>query len=187
METIVSIVGGVGLFLLGMAVMTDGLKALAGTALKQVMERAAATPLLGHVLGRGHNAARAIVERHHHDHHRAGQRWAPDLPARLEPGLRRQYRHNRDRLAGGGVWGPNLADRRRAADRLRRRAAQGGRTRTAGGGGKRNRRFRSDPGRVVDASGRDGRPRRALHPSDLPTITNEAGVVTWRASPTCCC
>ncbi len=47
METIVSIVGGVGLFLLGMAVMTDGLKALAGTALKQVMEKAAATPLLG--------------------------------------------------------------------------------------------------------------------------------------------
>ena len=47
LETIVSIVGGVGLFLLGMAVMTDGLKALAGTALKQVMERAAATPLLG--------------------------------------------------------------------------------------------------------------------------------------------
>src|SRR5579871_1690305 len=47
LETVVSIVGGVGLFLLGMAVMTDGLKALAGTALKQVMERAAATPLLG--------------------------------------------------------------------------------------------------------------------------------------------
>ncbi|MGA8585227.1 MAG: Na/Pi symporter [Roseiarcus sp.] len=47
METIVSVVGGVGLFLLGMAVMTDGLKALAGTALKQVMEKAAATPLLG--------------------------------------------------------------------------------------------------------------------------------------------
>jgi phosphate:Na+ symporter len=47
LETIVSIVGGIGLFLLGMAVMTDGLKALAGTALKQVMEKAAATPLLG--------------------------------------------------------------------------------------------------------------------------------------------
>ena len=46
METIVSIVGGIGLFLLGMAVMTDGLKALAGTALKTVMEKAAATPLL---------------------------------------------------------------------------------------------------------------------------------------------
>ena len=47
METTVSIVGGVGLFLLGMAVMTDGLKALAGTALKTVLEKAAATPLLG--------------------------------------------------------------------------------------------------------------------------------------------
>jgi phosphate:Na+ symporter len=47
LETIVSIVGGVGLFLLGMAVMTDGLKALAGTALKTVLEKAAATPLIG--------------------------------------------------------------------------------------------------------------------------------------------
>jgi phosphate:Na+ symporter len=47
LETIVSIVGGVGPFLLGMAVMTDGLKALAGTALKTVLEKAAATPLLG--------------------------------------------------------------------------------------------------------------------------------------------
>jgi phosphate:Na+ symporter len=47
LETSVSIVGGVGLFLLGMAVMTDGLKALAGTALKTVLEKAAATPLLG--------------------------------------------------------------------------------------------------------------------------------------------
>ena len=47
METTVSIIGGVGLFLLGMAVMTDGLKALAGTALKTVLEKAAATPLLG--------------------------------------------------------------------------------------------------------------------------------------------
>jgi phosphate:Na+ symporter len=47
LETTVSIIGGVGLFLLGMAVMTDGLKALAGTALKTVLEKAAATPLLG--------------------------------------------------------------------------------------------------------------------------------------------
>jgi phosphate:Na+ symporter len=47
LETTVSIVGGVGLFLLGMAVMTDGLKALAGTALKTVLEKAAATPLIG--------------------------------------------------------------------------------------------------------------------------------------------
>jgi phosphate:Na+ symporter len=47
LETLVLIVGRVGLLLLGMAVMTDGLKALAGTALKTVMEKAAATPLLG--------------------------------------------------------------------------------------------------------------------------------------------
>jgi len=47
LNTLVSIVGGVGLFLLGMAVMTDGLKALAGTSIKTVLEKAAATPLLG--------------------------------------------------------------------------------------------------------------------------------------------
>jgi phosphate:Na+ symporter len=42
-----SILGGVGLFLLGMAVMTDGLKALAGSALRRVLTKAAATPLRG--------------------------------------------------------------------------------------------------------------------------------------------
>src|SRR5689334_17884446 len=42
-----AILGGVGLFLLGMTVMTDGLKALAGSALRTVLGRAAATPLSG--------------------------------------------------------------------------------------------------------------------------------------------
>jgi hypothetical protein len=43
----ISVIGGVGLFLLGMAVMTDGLKALAGSALRGVLAKAAATPLHG--------------------------------------------------------------------------------------------------------------------------------------------
>ena len=43
----ISVIGGVGLFLLGMAVMTDGLKALAGTALRGVLAKAAVTPLHG--------------------------------------------------------------------------------------------------------------------------------------------
>lgn len=47
MTTTISVIGGVGLFLLGMAVMTDGLKALAGTALRGVFAKAAATPLHG--------------------------------------------------------------------------------------------------------------------------------------------
>lgn len=47
MSTIFAILGGVGLFLLGMAVMTDGLKALAGSALRTVLGKAAATPLSG--------------------------------------------------------------------------------------------------------------------------------------------
>jgi phosphate:Na+ symporter len=47
LERITSILGGVGLFLLGMAVMTDGLKALAGSALRRVLTKAAATSLRG--------------------------------------------------------------------------------------------------------------------------------------------
>lgn len=47
MSTAISILGGVGLFLLGMTVMTDGLKALAGSALRTVLAKAAAKPLRG--------------------------------------------------------------------------------------------------------------------------------------------
>lgn len=43
----VAILGGVGLFLLGMSVMTEGLKAVAGPSLRRVLARAAATPLRG--------------------------------------------------------------------------------------------------------------------------------------------
>jgi Na+/phosphate symporter len=39
MSTTISILGGVGLFLLGMTVMTGGLKALAGSALRTVLSR----------------------------------------------------------------------------------------------------------------------------------------------------
>ncbi|WP_296583263.1 Na/Pi symporter [Xanthobacter sp.] len=47
MSTAIAILGGVGLFLLGMTVMTDGLKALAGSALRTVLAKAASTPLSG--------------------------------------------------------------------------------------------------------------------------------------------
>ena len=47
MATAIAVLGGVGLFLLGMTVMTDGLKALAGSALRTVLGKAAATPLSG--------------------------------------------------------------------------------------------------------------------------------------------
>jgi len=43
----ISILGGLGLFLLGMAVMTDGLRALAGSALASILTRAAPTPARG--------------------------------------------------------------------------------------------------------------------------------------------
>jgi phosphate:Na+ symporter len=51
MATAIAIVGGVGLFLLGMTVMTDGLKALAGSALRTVLAKAAATPVSGSFWG----------------------------------------------------------------------------------------------------------------------------------------
>src|SRR5262245_23577040 len=47
MSTTISVLGGVGLFLLGMSVMTSGLKALAGSGLRATLRRAAATPLSG--------------------------------------------------------------------------------------------------------------------------------------------
>src|SRR5579863_877579 len=45
--TAITVLGGVGLFLLGMTVMTDGLKALAGSSLRTALGKAAATPLSG--------------------------------------------------------------------------------------------------------------------------------------------
>jgi len=47
MSTTISVLGGVGLFLLGMSVMTTGLKALAGTGLRATLRKMAATPLSG--------------------------------------------------------------------------------------------------------------------------------------------
>ena len=47
MSTTISILGGVGLFLLGMTVMTGGLKALAGSGLRTLLGKAAGTPLRG--------------------------------------------------------------------------------------------------------------------------------------------
>src|SRR5262249_11366963 len=47
MSTAISALGGVGLFLLGMTVMTGGLKAMAGSALRQVLGRAPATTARG--------------------------------------------------------------------------------------------------------------------------------------------
>nr|WP_272884892.1 Na/Pi symporter [Candidatus Rhodoblastus alkanivorans] len=43
--------GGIGLFLLGMTIMTDGLKGLAGSSLRTVLGKAAATPLSGALWG----------------------------------------------------------------------------------------------------------------------------------------
>ncbi len=50
---ILSLLGGVGLFLLGMALLTDGLKALAGAALRPILTRFVGSPLSGMVAGAG--------------------------------------------------------------------------------------------------------------------------------------
>jgi phosphate:Na+ symporter len=52
LETTIAVAGGIGFFLLCMAVMTDGLKALAGSALRTVLAKAAATSLSGTLWGR---------------------------------------------------------------------------------------------------------------------------------------
>jgi phosphate:Na+ symporter len=51
MSTTVSVLGGVGLFLLGMSVMTTGLKGLAGSRLRTILGKAAANPLSGALWG----------------------------------------------------------------------------------------------------------------------------------------
>ncbi len=47
MSTAISTLGGVGLFLLGMTVMTEGLKTLAGSALRGVLGKVAIDAALG--------------------------------------------------------------------------------------------------------------------------------------------
>jgi phosphate:Na+ symporter len=47
MSTTIAVLGGVGLFLLGMSVMTSGLKELAGSRLRETLGKLAATPLSG--------------------------------------------------------------------------------------------------------------------------------------------
>ncbi|HUO54291.1 MAG TPA: Na/Pi symporter [Rhodoblastus sp.] len=51
MATAVSVLGGIGLFLLGMTIMTDGLRGLAGSSLRTVLGKAAATPMSGALWG----------------------------------------------------------------------------------------------------------------------------------------
>lgn len=51
MSTAISVLGGVGLFLLGMTVMTGGLKALAGSSLRTALSKATTTPISGAIWG----------------------------------------------------------------------------------------------------------------------------------------
>ena len=68
MSTTISILVGVGLLLLGMTVMTEGLEALAGSSQRTVLGKAAATPLSG-VSGAPWSSP-CILERDDHDDER---------------------------------------------------------------------------------------------------------------------
>ena len=46
-DTIISLLGGIGMFLLGMHLMTDGLKMAAGKALRHILEHSTKTPMRG--------------------------------------------------------------------------------------------------------------------------------------------
>ncbi|MGB2692627.1 MAG: Na/Pi symporter, partial [Thermodesulfobacteriota bacterium] len=48
---IVHVAGGIGLFLLGMIVMTEGLRALAGSAMRSVLMRFTKSPATGALTG----------------------------------------------------------------------------------------------------------------------------------------
>ena len=61
MSMTISVLGGVGLFLLGMTVMTQSLKALAGSSLRTVLSNAAATPLRGAFWGAVFLTRRSIL------------------------------------------------------------------------------------------------------------------------------
>ncbi len=50
-EDLLTAAGGLGLFLIGMRMMTEGLRALAGNSLRQILRRYSATPLRGAVAG----------------------------------------------------------------------------------------------------------------------------------------
>src|SRR5262252_4664219 len=110
MSTAIAVLGGVGLFLLGMTVMTTGLKALAGSARL--------------LLGRRRHAPGAIVQCNDHDDYRSRQRWLVDVPAGIGPRLRCERRHDGYCLAGRTYRRSRLAYIRRTADDLRRRPDQ---------------------------------------------------------------
>ena len=124
MSTAISVLGGVGLFLLGMTVMTAGLKALAGSALRTVLSKGGSDTAARLVLGRRRHAPGAIVQCNHHDDYRSRQRWLVDVPAGIGPRLRCERRHDGYRLAGRTCRRSRLAYGRRTADDLRRRPDQ---------------------------------------------------------------
>src|SRR5262245_27786906 len=116
MSTAISALGGVGLFLLGMAVMTGGLKTMAGSAsgARQGCSDTAARLLLGSP----HHPPGAVVQRNHHDDDRSRQRGPVDVATGIGPRLRCKRRDDGHWLAGCTCWRPRLAHRRCAADYL---------------------------------------------------------------------
>ena len=94
---IISLLGGIALFLFGMAIMGDGLKKVAGSKLELVLYKLTSTPLKGLLLGTGRHCRDPVVLRYlrdgggvcelRHDEGEPGHRhchgrhsWAPASP-----------------------------------------------------------------------------------------------------------
>ena len=124
MSTTISVLGGVGLFLLGMTVMTGGLKALAGSALRSVLSGDTLTRLF---LGRGSHTSGAVVQRNDNDDHWSRQCGPANFSSRVRPRSWRERWHDRNRMACRTHRRPGVTHRCRTANDLRRRVDQASR------------------------------------------------------------
>src|SRR5215510_12714379 len=160
MSTTISVIGGVGLFLLGMTVMTAGLKGLAGSGLRTALSKAVETPLRGAFWG---GVATLLVQSSSATTMTTiGLVSAGLLTFPQGPGARvwRERGHHGHRVARCAHRRARFAHSRRVADDLRRRVDEvaGSRARVRGGRGAR--RIRVDPVRTDDPAAGDGRAGR---------------------------
>ena len=68
--TIAMLAGGVGLFMLAVSMITDGLKSAAGHVLRHLLGRWTRSPAHGILTGAYHYCHRTVLQRSHRCHHR---------------------------------------------------------------------------------------------------------------------
>ncbi len=182
MSTAIAILGGVGLFLLGMTVMTDGLKALAGSALRTVLGKAAATPLSGAFWG-------AIVTLLVQSSSAVTMTTIGLVSAGLltfPQGLGLVFGANVGTTGTGwlvALIGVRVSLSAYALPMIFIGAlAQAAGGRADRGSGRRARRLRAGALWAHHPPAGHGRPRESLHPSDLPAVLGTPGVGWIRGS-----